>query len=41
MRPDLNDEAMKLVATWKFTPLLCDDKKAATIADFIVHFQDR
>lgn len=41
LRPDLNDEAMKLVATWKFTPLMCNDKAAATIADFVVHFQGR
>jgi len=41
LRPDLNDEAMKLVATWKFTPLMCNDKTAATIADFVVHFQGR
>ena len=40
LRPDLNDEAMKLVATWKFTPL-CNDKAAASIADFVVHFQGR
>jgi hypothetical protein len=41
LRPDLNDEAMKLVATWKFTPLMCNDKPAATIGDFVVHFQGR
>ncbi len=41
LRPDLNEEAMKLVATWKFTPLMCNDKTAATIADFVVHFQGR
>lgn len=41
LRPDLNEEAMKLVATWKFTPLMCNDKASATIADFVVHFQGR
>lgn len=41
LRPDLNEEAMKLVATWKFTPLMCNDQVAATIADFVVHFQGR
>src|SRR5258708_2348076 len=41
LRPDLNEEAMKLVATWKFSPLMCNDKAAATIADFVVHFQGR
>ena len=40
-RPDLNEEAMKLVATWKFTPLMCNDKVATTVADFVVHFQGR
>ena len=35
------DEAMKLVATWEFTPLMCNDKPAATVADFVVHFQGR
>ena len=40
-RPDLNEEAMKLVATWKFTPLMCNDKVAITVADFVVHFQGR
>ncbi len=41
LHPDLNEEAMKLVATWKFTPLMCNDKPAATIADFVVRFQGR
>lgn len=41
LRPDLNDEAMKLTATWKFDPLMCNDKVAATTADLVVHFQGR
>lgn len=41
LRPDLNDEAMKLVATWKFAPLMCNDQAAATVDDFVVHFQGR
>jgi hypothetical protein len=41
LRPDLNAEAMKLVATWKFTPLMCNDQVATTMADFVVHFQGR
>jgi len=41
LRPDLNEEAMKLVATWQFTPLMCNDQPAATTADFVVHFQNR
>ena len=40
-RPDLNAEALKLVARWKFLPLMCNDKPAATVADFVVHFQGR
>jgi outer membrane biosynthesis protein TonB len=41
LRPDLNDEAMKLLATWKFDPLMCNDKVAITTADLVVHFQGR
>jgi len=41
LRPDLNEEAMKLVATWKFTPLMCNDQIAATVAHFVAHFQGR
>jgi hypothetical protein len=41
LRPDLNEEAMKLVATWQFTPLMCNDQAAGTVADFVVHFQGR
>jgi hypothetical protein len=40
-RPDLNDQAMKLVGTWKFDPQMCNDQVVATAADFVVHFQDR
>jgi hypothetical protein len=40
-RPDLNDEALKTVATWKFLPLMCNDRVAGTEADFVVHFQGR
>lgn len=41
LRPDLNEEAKQVVATWKFTPLMCNDEPATTIADFVVHFQGR
>jgi hypothetical protein len=41
LRPDLNDEAMKLVATWKFAALMCNDKVAGTTADLVVPFQGR
>lgn len=40
-RPDLNAEALKLVATWKFLPLMCGDQPATTEANLIVHFQGR
>jgi hypothetical protein len=37
----LNAEALQLVSTWKFQPLMCNDKPALTDADFILHFQGR
>jgi hypothetical protein len=40
-RPDLNAEALKLVSTWRFLPLLCNDRVAITPRKFVVHFQDR
>ena len=40
-RPDLNDEALKTVASWKFLPLMCNDQPASLEGDFIVHFQGR
>ncbi len=40
-RPDLNDEALKTVAGWKFLPLMCNDKPASLEGDFLVHFQGR
>jgi hypothetical protein len=40
-RPDLNAEALKLVSTWKFLPLLCNDAPATVDGDFVVHFQGR
>jgi hypothetical protein len=40
-RPDLNDEALKLVSSWKFAPLLCNDQAAVTVGEFTVHFQGR
>lgn len=41
LRPDLNDEALRLVATWRFLPLICNDEPATTDSDFVVHFQNR
>lgn len=40
-RPDLNDEALKTVMTWRFSPLVCNDREAATTDDLVVHFQGR
>ncbi len=40
-RPDLNDEALSTVATWKFLPLMCNDQPASLEGDFVVHFQRR
>jgi TonB family protein len=40
-RPDLNAEALELVSTWKFLPLLCNDAPATVDGDFVVHFQGR
>ncbi|MBA3913505.1 MAG: TonB family protein [Acidobacteriales bacterium] len=40
-RPDLNDEALKTVSTWKFLPLMCNDEPASLEGDFVVHFQGR
>lgn len=40
-RPDLNDEALKTVATWTFLPLMCNDQPASLEGDFVVHFQGR
>ena len=40
-RPDLNAEALKVVSTWTFLPLMCNDREATTDADLVVHFQGR
>ena len=40
-RPDLNAEAVQVVATWKFLPLRCNDQDVTTEGDFVVHFQGR
>lgn len=40
-RGDLNAEALQMVSTWKFLPLMCNDKVATTEGDFVVHFQGR
>lgn len=40
-RPDLNAEALKTVSTWRFLPLMCNDRVATTSGDLVVHFQGR
>ena len=40
-RPDLNEEALKIVSGWTYAPLLCNDSPAFTTGNFVVHFQDR
>jgi len=40
-RPDLNAEALKTVATWKFLPMMCNDRVATTAGNLVVHFQGR
>ena len=40
-RPDLNDEALKTVYTWKFLPLLCNNKPTPAQGETTVHFQGR
>jgi hypothetical protein len=39
--PGLNSEALQIVSTWRFLPLMCNDKPAMTDADFVLHFQGR
>lgn len=40
-RPDLNDEALKLVSTWAYSPSLCDGKPNWQKNQFVLHFQGR
>jgi TonB family protein len=40
-RPDLNDEALNTVSTWKFLPLLCNNKPTPAEGETTVHFQGR
>ena len=39
--PGLNAEALQLVSTWKFLPLICDDTATTVASDFVLHFQGR
>jgi hypothetical protein len=40
-RPDLNDEALRIISTWRFDPLLCDGKAGWDQMEFVLHFQGR
>jgi hypothetical protein len=40
-RPDLNAEALRTVSTWRFLPMMCNDRVATTAGDLVVHFQGR
>ena len=40
-RPDLNDEALRIVSKWRFQPMMCNDVDVTQEADFVVHFQGR
>lgn len=37
--PNLNAEALQLIATWKFLPLICNGEPARLSTDFVLHFQ--
>jgi hypothetical protein len=39
--PTLNAEALQLISTWKFLPLICNDEPASLSTDFVLHFQGR
>lgn len=39
--PKLNAEALQLISTWKFLPLICNDEPASLSTDFVLHFQGR
>jgi len=39
--PNLNTEALQLISTWKFLPLICNDEPASLATEFVLHFQGR
>lgn len=41
VRPDLNEEAIKLVSTWTYTPATCRGEPAVWQTTFTVHFKGR
>jgi hypothetical protein len=40
-REDLNQEALRIFRTWRFTPALCDGEAIEIPADATLHFQNR
>jgi TonB family protein len=40
-RPDLNAEALSLIAQWVFTPGMCNGSPNQNEASFVLHFQGR
>jgi TonB family protein len=40
-RPDLNEEALRLVRSWLYQPANCNGKPIAAPIDVTVHFQRR
>ena len=40
-RPDLNEEAVKLVSTWTFQPATCEGNRVVWGSTFTVHFKGR
>jgi TonB family protein len=40
-RADLNDEAMRIFSTWRFSAPLCDGKPIEVSTDVTLHFQGR
>jgi TonB family protein len=40
-RPDLNPEALSLIAQWNFLPAMCNGQPNPTEASFVVHFHGR
>jgi len=40
-RTDLNDEAMRILNTWRFSAPLCDGKPIEVSTDVTLHFQGR
>jgi TonB family protein len=39
--PDLNEEALSIIKTWRFNPAMCDGKPADGPVDIVLHFASR